>query len=149
MPLRNGRATPKERKFAQVFAATGDRMYSAAKAGYRHPQENSSLALARPAVQAEIARIQTERLFSEGLPAAVGHLIACVQDVKAPHNARNQAAKIILDRTLGAEDAGKHKDPAEMSAEELDTMINNLKRVMSERAVKIIEVEPVEAGIFD
>jgi hypothetical protein len=148
MPLKSGALTPQERKVAGVYAVTGDQGYTAYKAAISQP--GASKALSRPAVQAEIARLQVERLFTEALPAAVSCLVSLIKNEKAPAGARVQAAKVVMDRTLGAGDAAHGKEPHEMSGEELARAINELTRVAADRAkVVTIDETPVEASVFD
>ena len=99
-------------------------------------------ALARPAVQAEIARQQVERLFTDALPAAVDCLVSIIRSDKAPAGARVQAAKVVLDRTLGSDEAGKRLEPHEMGPEELAREIEKLTRIASDRAKQVIDVNP-------
>lgn len=150
MPDQKGRFTPQERAFAEAYAATEDRAYSAAKAGLVQPATAASKMLARETVQAEIARIQVERLFNEALPAAVDCLVSIIRSDKAPAGARVQAAKVVMDRTLGATDAANGKAPHEMSGEELARAIAELERVASDRAkpVNAAPVEPVQPDIM-
>jgi phage terminase small subunit len=149
MPLKNGHLTSQERRFADAMAATGDKTYAATKAGYKHPHVVGHIVAAKPAMQAEIAKRELARLFEEGLPAAVNHLVECVRDAKAPHNAKNMAAKIILDRTLGQQDAFKGRDPHEMTPDEIARAIEEFKRIASERARPIVEHEPAPVdGVF-
>lgn len=133
-------------RFASVYAATGDATYSATAARYAKPDAAASKALQKPVVQAEIARIQTQRLFEEALPAAVGCLVEIITNSKAPAGARVQASKVVMDRTLGVENAGNAKEPHEMSAEELGKAIDELERLAASRA-KPIPQGP-EADIF-
>jgi len=123
-----------QKTFSNHYAATGDAVYSATKAGYRSPAPRASQNLALPSVQAEIIRVQTAKLFSEALPAAVKCLVDIIGNEKAPAGARVQAAKVVLDRTLGSEDGGKAKEPHEMSPDELAKEIEKLTRVASDRA---------------
>lgn len=111
-----------------------------------------SLALQRPAVQAEIARQQVERLFTEALPAAVTCLVNLIQNEKAPAGARVQAAKVVMDRTLGRDDAEGGKAPHEMSGEELAKAIEELTRLAADKAMpvqaqRIDALEP-DGGVF-
>lgn len=152
MPLRSGKATPNEMAFAAHYASTGDRDYAAAKAGYAHPPSGASRALARPAVQAEIARVQMERLFTEALPAAVTCLVGLIQNDKAPAGARVQAAKVVMDRTLGAQEAMGGREPHEMNGDELARAIEELTRLAAEKAVpvqasRVDALEP-DTGVF-
>lgn len=142
----------KERTFAARMAVTGDKHYSAQQAGYAQPAVGAHRALARPLVHAEIARVQTELLFSEALPAAVKCLVDIITSDKAPAGARVQAAKLVMDRTLGATDALGGKEPHEMTGEELANAINQLERIAAERAKPTqLEASPiVEPGsIFE
>jgi len=140
-----------EKSFIRHMVATGDKTYSATKAGYSYPEEMGRQVAARPAVQAEIAAMQTAILFEKGLPAAVGLLIRNVTDPKVAPGAANQAAKIILDNTLGRDGNGDRREPHEMSGDELAREIERLKREVSERAKPVTlehEASPTP-GLFD
>ena len=145
LPNKAGRKTEQERVFIEAIAATGDRMYSARIAGYSQPGREATRILARPAVQAEVARIQTEKLFTEALPAAVQCLVSIIRNDKAPSGARVQAAKVVLDRTLGSDEAARAKEPSEMSPDELAREIEKLTRIASDRAKVVIDIEPAAA----
>ena len=146
MPLKDGTMTPAETKIASAMAATGDRAYAQRVANVSQPAV--SKALQRPAVQAEIARQQVERLFAEALPAAVTCLVNLIQNEKAPAGARVQAAKVVMDRTLGRDDAEGAKAPHEMTGEELAKAIEELSRLASEKAKPVLQLEPSEPGVF-
>ncbi len=118
---------------------TKDAQYSAVKAGYRTPGARGAQNLAKPAVQAEIVRVQTERLYNDLLPAAIGCLQSIMLNEKAPAGARVSAAKVVFDRTLGTKDAGQQKELHEMTPAEINAAIEQLKREASERAKPIIE----------
>lgn len=137
MPRKSGRVTRQETAFASVYAATGDAKYSAHAAGYAQPGRDAGRNLAKPGVMAEIARYQTERLFNEALPAAVGCLVEIITNSKAPAGARVQAAKVVMDRTLGDAGAAAGKEPHEMTAEELARQIEELERIAGARAKPI------------
>lgn len=138
--------TKQEQAFAAAYASTGDQTYAAAKAGYGSPRVRGYDVAARPAVQAEIARVQQERLFSEALPAAVQCLISIATDPKAAAGARVQASKVILDRTLGIDEAMKGKEPHEMTPDELAKAIEQLQRLASDKARPIVELEAIDEG---
>lgn len=144
MPIKGGKMTAQEKAFSAHYAATGDLKYSATKAGYGAPSQRGNELMKRPAVLAEITRQQTERLFSEALPAAVQCLISIATNSAAPAGARVQASKVILDRTLGSEDGGKTKDPHEMTADEIAEAIAKLERVASERARPIVDRSTID-----
>lgn len=148
MPTKSGRLAQQEQVFIEKMAATGDKVYSAKAAGYAQPSRDAGRTLARPAVQAEIARLQVERLFTEALPAAVTCLIDLIKNDKAPAGARVQAAKVVMDRTIGSSDAQGNKEAHEMTGEELARAIDELTRVAADRA-KVVSIEaPVELDIF-
>lgn len=144
MPFKNGELTKAERAVSQALADTGDRTFAKFKAGVSQP--HMSRLMGRPAVQAEIARIQTEKLFTEALPAAVQCLVSIIRNDKAPSGARVQAAKVVLDRTLGSDEAARAKEPSEMSPDELAREIDKLTRIASDRAKVVIDIEPAPAS---
>jgi hypothetical protein len=147
MPFKGGALTPAEQTVAQALAETGSTTYARQKARISAP--HMSKLTARPAVQAEIARIQTELLFTEALPAAVQCLVSIIRSDKAPAGARVQAAKVVLDRTLGSDEAGKAKEASEMTPDELAREIEKLTRIASDRAKQVIDVEPNPTDIFE
>lgn len=147
MPLKTGELTKNEKAIADAMAASGSQSY--VRATTRISAAGVSKALARPAVQAEIARIQVERLFSEALPAAVDCLVSIIRSEKAPAGARVQAAKVVLDRTLGSDEAGDSRDPSEMSPEELSREIEKLTRLAADRARPVLDIEPNAPSIFE
>lgn len=131
---------------AEAYAMTQDKRFAAHAAGVSDRSNAVGKALARPAVQAEIARVQQERLFSEALPAAVQCLISIATDPKAAAGARVQASKVILDRTLGIDEAMKGKEPHEMTPDELAKAIEQLQRLASDKARPIVELEAIDEG---
>jgi hypothetical protein len=147
MPLKNGRQTGQESVFIQHYAATGDRRYAALQAGSRDPSSFAAKALARPAVQAEIARIQVERLYTEGLALAVDMHIHMIRDPATPAGARAQAIKLMYDRTIGQGDQAEAKEPHEMTAEELEAAIQKLRRAAADKAKPVLEHDPAP-GVF-
>ncbi len=138
----------KEQVFAERMAATGDKAYAAAAAGYSQPAVGAHRALARPGVQAEIARQQVAKLFETALPAAVACLVSIMTDTKAPAGARVQASKVVLDRTLGSDDAKQAKEPHEMTPEEIANAIATLERVAADRARPVANASQ-EPDIFE
>lgn len=153
MPDKKGRFTPQERIFSNALAASGDKEYAAKVAGYRNPSVAACKLTSRPAVQAEVARIQTERLFREGLPVAVDALIAIARDGRND-GARVQASKALLDYTIGRDGAGGERDLSSMSAGDIARELAEgrmrlaaLEHVAAERARPVIEgeAEPVAA----
>lgn len=149
MPLKNGSLTPAERKIIDAMAGTGDKAYAQSVANVSQPA--ISRALSRPAVQAEIVRLQTERLFSEILPLAVSQHKALLEDPRTPAGAKVQAIKLAYDRAFGAQEGAQHKEPHEMTGDEIARAIAELERVASERAKPVLDVtaNPSPGGLFD
>lgn len=141
MPRKDGKLTAGERAISQTYAMTGDKAYTAVKAGLSVRAGTVDKALQRPAVQAEIARVQQERLFNVILPLAIGVHEQILQDPKAPAGARIQAVKLAYDRTLGRDDAFKGKDPHEMTPDELAKAIDELKRAAADKAKPVLDLE--------
>jgi len=144
MPLKTGRMTMREQSVARVYADTGNKGEAARIAGIT--QRGAEMALERPAVQAEIARLQTERLFNEALPLAVQCLVEILTNAKAPAGARVQAAKLTFDRTLGVLDGAQGKEAHEMSGSELADAISRLEDIAAARAKP---VSTPESSVFD
>lgn len=149
MPDKTGRLTSQERAAARGFVATGSVGGAAREAGYS--PANASRALARPAVAAEVVRIQLERISNEVLPLAVDTLLACMRSNTAPWAAKNQAAKIGLDYSVGRSDGGGGKEEHEMTAAELDARILELeaRKVAMARPIEVTVLEPDPAGVFE
>jgi len=147
LPIKSGRMTSREKTFIGTMALTGDKTYSASKAGYAHPREQGHEIASRPAVQAEIVAQQTAILFEVGLPLAVKTHVELLTDPKVPAGAKAQAVKLMYDRTLGVENQADRKEAHEMTADELSREIDRLKREVSDRAKPVMIVE--DAGLFD
>lgn len=93
MPRKGGRQTPQEKAFIGAYVAQGDATAAAKAAGYSHPSASASHALARPAIQAEIVKLQTERLFNEVLPLALKAHIELLTGKNVPAGARAHTVK--------------------------------------------------------
>ena len=151
MPKKGGVMTPAEIAFSAVFADTRSAQYAAREAGFSAPHSSGYKALQRPAVQAEIARIYTERMFNELLPLAVDAHIDLLTNKSTPAGARVQAVKLVYDKTIGGDAPGgaNSKEPHEMTADELANQLIKLRREASERATPVIDVVPSTPGVFD
>lgn len=110
--------TGQQETFVAAYAETHSPAFAAAQAGYAHPQVAGYAQLNRPAVLAEVRKREEARLFNDLLPKAVTFL-EHVLDKGANERNRIMAAKIVLDRTLGAPEASVDKDLHEMTADEL------------------------------
>lgn len=153
MPDKTGRHTPKETAFVERYVQTGDAAYAAEKAGYGSPLVRGSQLLAKAAIQSEIRARQTERLWGDVLPLAIGELERGLREATTPWGAKSALIKLAMDRTLGAGDAAEGKQPHEMTPDELARAIDQLKREASDRAkpIQVVEVEPdaTANGLFD
>lgn len=140
MPLKDGSLTRGEQAFAIAFAALGNVAAAEKKAGIG---ENCGYSvLKRPEVQREIVAQQTARLTAEALPLAVQTLVNVMQSDKAPAAARVQAAKVVLDRTLGANGEGMVKDLHELTPEELSQAIAKLEEQAASMAKPVSTPDP-------
>ncbi len=142
MPRFNGHLTASEKVVAAAYAETGSQQFAAHRAGIQQP--GASKALQRPAVQAEILRIQHERLTNDLLPLAVKAVEDILRSDKAPAGARIQAAKLVFDRTLGAQDALGGKEPHEMTGSELADAIAKLEAMAASKARPIEDAAVVD-----
>lgn len=148
MPLKSGRQTPQESVLIDAYVATGDRQRAGEAAGYAHPAKQASNVLARPAVAAEVARLQLERISNELLPLAVDVHKELLTNKATPAGAKVQAVKLAYDRAFGSQDAAGGKQPHEMTGAELASEIEKLKRRASDLATPILEAEPAADGVF-
>lgn len=147
--------TRRERQFSAAYAQLGSVTEAAKKAGYANHTGGVN-ALKRQDVNAEIARIQAERLFNEVLPLAVQVHIDLLSNPATPAGARVQAVKLAYDRTLGSDQASADKQPHEMTPQELQKALDDarlkaaaLESVKADRARPIVEGEAAEPDIFE
>ncbi len=125
MPYKDGSLTRGEQAFAVAYAELGNVAAAEKKAGIA--ATSGYHVLKRPEVQREIVAQQTARMTAEALPLAVQTLINVMQSDKAPAAARVQAAKVVLDRTLGTGEDGRTKEIHEMTPDELAQAINTME----------------------
>ena len=125
MPYKDGSLTRGEQAFAVAYAELGNVAAAEKKAGIA--ATSGYHVLKRPEVQREIVAQQTARMTAEALPLAVQTLINVMGSDKAPAAARVQAAKVVLDRTLGTGEDGRTKEVHEMTPEELAQAINTME----------------------
>ena len=142
MPTKNGALTRQETVFLEEYEKHGDRERAERKAGYR--ANHGYVVLNRPEIQRRITAAETGRLYAEGLPAAVSTLIEIAKGAKYPAAARVQAAKAIMDRTLGADGSGPAKELHEMTPDEIAQAIANLEAQASAAAVDVTPSGPVD-----
>lgn len=134
-----------EKRFIETMAVTRDKVFSAHAAGYPSPAQRASELMQRPHVVAGIRAAQERRLNDELLPAAIGVIETIMMDAAVKPNVRLQAAKIVVDRTLGAPGAaGEGKAPEDMTPDELAQRIAFLRSMQADRANPVLEAEPLE-----
>lgn len=153
MPNQKGRFTDKEKKFAQELAVLGDATKAAKMAGYSYPAQAAQHLRHNTAVQAEVVKIQIERINNHLLPLAVTAIERLLIDPKTPAGAQVQAAKLVFDRALG-ENATSDKAAHELTGDELSAQIDRLRLEVAKRTGQVIEGEvtpsPASAvGVFD
>ena len=140
------RLTPKQSIFARRVAQGQPVSEASQMSGYSN-HVGGVLAIQTPHVQAEIARIQTERLFNEVLPLAIQVHIDVLTNPATPAGARVAAVKLAYDRTLGGDATGASKEPHEMTAEELARAIDDARlRAAALESVKADRAKPVIEG---
>jgi phage terminase small subunit len=123
------------------MARTGDQEYAAAKAGYSAPAVSGSQLVRRPDVMAEV-RLETSRILARAGVIAAERLAKIVADPKSKDSDAIAAAKVILPQALGL--AADGKQPHEMTGEELQRAIDQLRREAGDRAKVIDAVEVVD-----
>ena len=138
----DGGLTRGELAFSEAYVRLGDRE-AAEKAAGIAPLSGYKV-LKRPDVQRDIVALQTAKLTSEALPIAVQTLINVMQSDKAPAAARVAAAKVVLDRTLGANGEGQAKDLHEMTPDELSQAISKLEQQAASMAKPVSGPDPFE-----
>ena len=152
-----GMLLPRERKFAEVYAATGHGSFAATQAGYPSPGPRATELVKRPIVQAAIRAEQERRLTDEALPLAVDWLVKCVSDETYKPADRNTAARIIIQNTISRADAGRDKAPEDMTPDELAARITILRARQAQLAdgAKVIDgdahdldQDPPESDVF-
>lgn len=150
MPLKSGRMTPKEKRFAKAYADTSDALYSARVAGYASPETHAQAIAERPEVMAQAREIQKRRITNEILPLAVAAHIRLLTDKNTPAGAVVQAVKLAYDRAFGEVADGESKAPHELTGDELARQIERLRQEAAARAqpviVDIIPEKPADLG---
>lgn len=148
MPLKNGRITPKEKRFIEAMARTGEAEYSATKAGYSRPEVmGSQIMKQRPEIRARVLERASELLFTELLPLALDRHKMLLTANGVPAGAQLGAVKLAYDRTLGEQQEHVEKEPSEMTYDELNGSIARLEREARERAEAARDITP--PSVFD
>jgi phage terminase small subunit len=141
MPVKGGALTQQEKAFSVQMAKTGNPVYAAAVAGYKHPERRAYNNLTKPGVQAEIIKHQQQILVGELLPASTVVLAAMLnlETAGVPWSARAQAAKIVRSEVAGMADSKGSKDFSDMTADEIHQAIEDARRQLAERSKPVLE----------
>ena len=139
MPVKGGKLTPQEAQFIGHLAATGDATYAAKMARYSQPAVQGWQKAHNPAIAEHVRKAQVARLTNDLLPKSLDLLDVFLTDEKRADRVRLAAAQTVLKYTLGASEDGTEKDPAEMSAAEIQARIDQLRRAAADRARPVIE----------
>jgi hypothetical protein len=133
------------------MARTGDAVYAGTKAGLARPETGGAKMFARPAIKAAVVARAEEILRDELLPLALATHKRLLTDTNVPAGAQLGAAKLVYDRTLGVEDSKAAKEPSEMSYDELQASIEDLRRAQQAIESQAIDVtpEPADSTMFD
>jgi len=110
-------------------------------AGYASPLVAANHTLAKPAIAAEVIKLQTQRLVDEILPLAIEQHKALLANAATPAGAKAQLIKLAYDRTMGSQDAKGRKELHEMTVDELADELEQLKRRQADLARPILEGE--------
>lgn len=152
MPDKVGRFNGQEKAFVEAYGTTGDREYARFRANYRSTA-SAVQALQRPAIQAEIRKVQLERLHNDLLPAAVTVLRTALDLDYAgvPWGSRITAAKIVTDRVFNDAQSAASKDMADMTADELKERMAQLQNRLADIAKPVLDHvdDAPEAGAFE
>ena len=142
MSLQRPALTKGQEAFAEAFLRLRDREAAEKEAGLT-PGYGYRLLL-RPDVQAEIRAREEAKLVAEGLPEAVQGLIDIVKSAKAPASARVAAAKVIIDRSLGAPGETQTKELHELNPDEIAQAISKLEGMAASMAKPVNPPSPFE-----
>lgn len=145
------------KKFAEIYAQTGNRTYAATKAGYADPAATGSVLAKDPQI-IELTRAEQQRFAREEAGShAIRILLEVGTDPKQPGGVRVSAAKVLHAMSgIGASDETDGKDPSEMSGDELHLALARMERqrmaiekALSDQAKPIVEAKPLDEPSAD
>jgi hypothetical protein len=145
VPLKNGKLTRHERAFVGHMARTSDKEYAAHKAGLAFPEVAGYKMMAKPAVKNAVMAEAERILRDELLPLALETHKRLLSDKATPAGAQVTAVKLAYDRTLGVDDGKQAKEPSEMTYDELQASIEDLRAAQDAIAGQAVDVTPVES----
>lgn len=143
MPNKAGNLTRMERVFVERMAATGDAVYAAEKAGYGSPNARASQNMSNPRIVETIQRRIEREMQDTIVPIALERHRLILLDPLAPAGAVVMAIKLAYDRG-GVKSDEADKDPAEMTADELQLRIRKANAALAEIASRARVVDHVE-----
>lgn len=155
MPLKGGRLTGRERLFVRHMAQTSDQTYAATKAGYSQATQRGSELMAKPAIKAAVLAEAERILRDELLPLALATHKRLLTDAAVPAGAQLGATKLAYDRTLGVDEVKADKEPSEMTYDELQASIDQLRQAQDQLAGQALDVTPepleqaADSSVFD
>lgn len=125
------------------YAATGDGIYAAEKAGYASPKQRASQNLAKPAIQVAVARDVGRRL-DRMTPKLLGRLEDIIDDPASPAKQLIDISKTLLPFWKANQTGADAKELHEMSAAELhaDIVARKARIAELETEANTIEHEP-------
>lgn len=141
MPDKKGRQTPQEAQWIEHMARTGDPVYAASKAGYAAPHVSASQLQRRPEVMADVRSRMVRAATASGV-AIIERLVTIALAETSKAADAIAAAKVLLPMAMGQ--AADGKQPHEMTGEELQRAIDQLRREAGDRAKVIDAVEVVD-----
>ncbi|MEF2549276.1 hypothetical protein VQ045_19170 [Aurantimonas sp. E1-2-R+4] len=147
MPDKTGRFSRRETMFTERFAATGDAVYAAEKAGYSSPRQAASQNANNPAIAAECRRLVADQLATETLPAASRRHLALLNDETVTGQVLIRAIDLAYRYGLASPDGAEGKELHEMTGEELQRALHRLRQEASERSRLVIEHASGDEGI--
>ena len=154
MPMKTGALGPQERVFVERYAATGDGVYAAEKAGYAQPRQRASQNLAKPAIQAAVARDVTIRV-DRMVPKLLERWERALDDRDTPLKQVTDIGKTLLPFWKAGQLGNETKELHEMSFDELQAAIlaGNARLAALQAEENTIDHDPAdldqaERGIF-
>ncbi|WP_048647513.1 hypothetical protein [Nitratireductor soli] len=158
--------SPMQQEFAKNMLRTGDKIYSAEKAGYKTPLVDGYKLMKNELIANAIRSEARKFLDEKAGPAAVYNLASIMLDEKQPTGARVKASEIIGKWSgMAGDDNAGGKEPHEMTGDELRAHIakmerqqDAMKRALADQARPVLEgstldeVEPDDSsgsGVFD
>lgn len=147
MPLKNGRVSNNERVFMEQTAATGNPVYAAAIAGYKHPAPRASQNLSNPEIVAGIRALQMKRMSNEALPLAVSTVVRAMTEPGVPWAQQLKAADITFKYVLANGEESDLKALHEMTGDQLTGAMSLLRARLDALNVNVIDHD--ETSPFD